>query len=51
MSHLIDNEKIETGFTDKYRKSFRGNGRNLDERRVSLARFKARYDRIDWSKK
>jgi len=51
MSHLIDKEKIEVGFTDKYRKSFKGTGRNLKERAKSQRRFEKRYDRIDWSGK
>lgn len=49
--HQIDTKKIEVGFTDKYRMSFEGTGRDLEERKQSLKKFKNNYDKIDWNAK
>ena len=49
--HLVDTTKCEHGFTDKYKKTFNGVGRNQDEKNESRRKFKANYDKIDWSKK
>jgi hypothetical protein len=47
----VDTKKCEVGFTDAYRKRFKGRGRNTKEFNGGRKRFEKNYDKIDWSKK
>lgn len=44
-------EKAEVGFTDKYKRSFRGRPEDPKEIALSLRNYRANYDRIKWDKK
>lgn len=50
MSRVVDTSKCEHGFSDAYKKTFKGKGRDTRERNRSNANFTANYDKIDWSK-
>ncbi len=50
MSHLIDTSKCEVGISDAYKKTFKGKGRTIDERRELNRKFRNGYGRIDWNK-
>jgi len=44
-------EKCEVGFTEKYKRSFRGKPEDPKETARSLRNFRVGYDRIKWGKK
>lgn len=44
-------EKAEVGFTDKYKRSFRGRPEDPKVLARDIRNFRDNYDRIKWSKK
>jgi len=44
-------EKCEVGFTDKYKRSFRGKPEDPKQLAKDIRTYRANYDKIDWNKK